>query len=209
MTLSAGNKTSRAQQKQETCQLILKIAKELFLKLGYEKTTMRKIAETAGFGIGTTFMHYPDKPSLLAATLHQDMEDVLEKAYASQPPGSSLVEMLTYPVSAIFRHFAKTPELSKIWIKETLFLKGPWGERVDEQFVRSTDHIRLILQNAQARGKLDPDSDCDVLASAIISHYLTTLIYGLKNGLDVEVQVSMYQALIESQLRPLLPYVER
>ena len=203
MTPSAENKTSRAQQKQVTRQLILKTAKKLFLKLGYEKTTMRKIAEAAGLGIGTTFMHYPDKPSLLAATLHQDIEDVLEKAYVSLPPNSSLVDMLAHPVSAIFRHFAKTPELSKTWIRETLFLKGPWGERVDALFVRSTDHVRLVLQDAQAMGRLDPDIDCNVLASGMLSHYLSTLIYGLKNGLDAETQVSMYKALINSQLRPL------
>jgi AcrR family transcriptional regulator len=201
--MTAPPKNKRIQQKEETGELILKTAKRLFLELGYEKTTLRKIAEMAGLGTGTAFTHFPDKPSLLAATLHQDIEDVLQKAYETLSPESSPIEMLVYPIQAIYSHFSKTPALAKIWIKETLFLKGPWGDLVDEQFARSTEQIKLILQNAQAQGVLSPQSDCEVLATGILSHYLSTLIYGLKNSLDVDTQVSIYQALIESQLRPL------
>ncbi len=192
------NVKTRARQKEETRILILNTAKKLFLESGYENTTMRGIATAAGIAIGTTFNHFQDKPSLLAATLYQDMETVLQGAYDSQPEDSTLLEMLTHPIRAIYTHFAKTPELSKTWIRETLFMKGYWGEMIDNQFARSIVKIKNILN--QYHGELSQEIDCEVLAQGIISHYLSILIYGLKNDLDIESQVAMYTVLIKHQL---------
>lgn len=194
------NSKTRVQQKEETRKLILNTAKKLFLEFGYEHTTMRAIASSAGVATGTTFTHFQDKSSLLAATLYQDMEEVLQGAYASQPENSSLIELLTHPIRAIYTHFAKTPELSKTWIRETLFMKGYWGEMIDDQFARSFEKIKQRLELAQHHGELSQEKNCDVLANGILSHYLSVLIYGLKHDLDIENQVAMYRVLIEHQL---------
>lgn len=202
MNKSVKTTKTRAQQKQETRQLILYTAKSLFLEKGYEETTMRAIAKTAGIAIGTTFTHFPDKPSLLAATLYEDMETVLKDAYESQPEDSSLLEMLVHPIRKIYTHFAKTPELSKTWVRETMFLKGYWGNMIDEQFERSADRIKQLLLTAQENGQLSREKECEALARGAISHYISTLIYGLKKELDPESQVDIYKTYVEQLLTP-------
>jgi AcrR family transcriptional regulator len=48
----------------------------LFAEKGYEKTTMRALAEHAGIGLGTIFKHYPDKPPILAAAFEDDLNAI-------------------------------------------------------------------------------------------------------------------------------------
>ncbi|MBN1932309.1 MAG: TetR/AcrR family transcriptional regulator [Desulfobacterales bacterium] len=192
--------TNRQKQKIETRDLILKTARELFLDRGYEKTTMRDIANKAGLGTGTAFTHFPDKRSILAATLYNDIEDALNQAFESLPPNSSIIEMLVHPVRMIFEHFAKTPQLSKTLLKETLFMQGPWGKRVDIQLQRSIELTQKVLEDLKNNGQLRADSNCEILALGVISHYLSILYWGLAQDIEVEKQVNIFQLLLESLL---------
>ena len=45
----------------DTRGVILTKARQLFLTLGYHKTTMRNIAETAGISTGPLYFHFRDK----------------------------------------------------------------------------------------------------------------------------------------------------
>ncbi|MCP4933225.1 MAG: helix-turn-helix transcriptional regulator, partial [bacterium] len=78
-------KGRRAQQKEETRKLIIETACTLFSERGFDKTTIRAIAQKAGIAVGTLFVHFPDKPALLAATLYEDIEQVLQTAMATVP----------------------------------------------------------------------------------------------------------------------------
>jgi len=193
-------RTYRQKQKIETHNLILKIAKELFLEKKKKKTTMRDIAKKAGLGTGTAFTHFPDKKSLLAATLYNDIEGALNQAFESLPSNSSIIEMLVHPVRIIFEHFAKTPQLSKTLLKEILFMQGPWGKRVDMQLQRSTKLTQKVLEDLKNNGQLRPDSNCEILALGVMSHYLSILYWGVGQNMEVEKQVEIFQLLLESLL---------
>ena len=193
-------RTIRQKQKIETRNLILKTAKELFLDRGYEKTTMRDIAKKAGLGTGTAFTHFPDKISLLAATLYNDIEEALSQAFESMPSNSSIVEMLVHSVRTIYEHFAKTPQLSKTLLKETLFMQGSWGKRVNMQLQRSTELTQKIFEDLKSKGQLRADSNCEILALGVMSHYLSILYWGLGQDMEVEKQIDMFRLLLESLL---------
>jgi AcrR family transcriptional regulator len=193
-------RTIRQKQKIETRNLILKTAKELFLDRGYEKTTMRDIAKKAGLGTGTAFTHFPDKISLLAATLYNDIEKALSQAFESMPSNSSIVEMLVHSVRTIYEHFAKTPQLSKTLLKETLFMQGSWGKRVDMQLQRSIELTQKIFEDLKSKGQLRVDSNCEILALGVMSHYLSILYWGLGQDMEVEKQIDMFRLLLESLL---------
>lgn len=193
-------RTARQKQKIETYNLILKTAKELFLDRGYEKTTIRDIAKKAGLGTGTAFIHFPDKKSLLAATLYNDIEETLSQAFESLPPNSSIIEMLVYPVRKIFEYFSKTPQLSKTLLKETLFMQGPWGKRNEMQLKRSIELTQKVLEEMKNNGQLRADSNCEILALGVMSHYLCILYWGVGQKIEVEKQVEIFQLLLESLL---------
>ena len=59
----------REYQKRETRRLLLDTAYDLFLEKGYEKTTIKKLAERAGVAQGTIFKHFPDKTALIVAAI--------------------------------------------------------------------------------------------------------------------------------------------
>ena len=197
---NAGARKTRLEQKSETGQLILKVAKRLFLEKGYNKTTMRDIAMSADAASGTIFIHFPDKASLLAATFHKDIEDVHRRAYETLPTEGTLTEILAHPIKATYSHFAETPELSKTWIKEILFMEGPWGQKFNDLVDKMLDKIRQVLMDAQAQGRIRAESNCDALAACVMSHYYTMLVTGIRRNLDTETQYLLFTILIENQL---------
>lgn len=56
----------RERERQETRQLILEAARELFVREGYEAVSMRKIAEKIEYSAPAIYHHFRDKESLLA-----------------------------------------------------------------------------------------------------------------------------------------------
>ena len=193
------NKT-RIEQKKETRELILKTAKHLFLEKNYYKTTLRDIAATAGIATGTILAHFPNKPSLLAATLIDDVEEVLKNAYETLPADGEIIEMLTHPIKALYTHFSLIPNLSKTWVKETEFIEGQWGDRVNAQLERSRLMILYILQEAKKQEKLIEKCDCDLLSKGIMSHYFYVLVTGLQQNLSVKQQIELFTRLVECLL---------
>lgn len=193
------NKT-RIEQKEETRKLILKTAKRMFFENNYYQTTIRDIAKNAGIAAGTIFSHFPNKPALLAATLIDDVETVLDNSAKTLPLGSDLIRMIAHPIKGLYQHFAGIPDLSKTWIKETMFMEGEWGERVTAQLERSRLIIRQMLDEAQNKGSLKQECDSDLLSRGIMSHYSYVLIIGLQQNLSAHQQIELFTGLIKNLL---------
>ena len=191
---------TRIEQKEETRRLILKTARRMFFENNYYKTTIRDIAKNAGIAAGTIFSHFPNKPALLAATLIDDVETVLEHSANTLPLGADLIEMIAHPIKALYSHFAGISDLSKTWIKETMFMEGEWGERVSDQLERSRLIIRQVLDEAQNNGSLKQGCDCDLLSKGIMSHYSYVLMIGLQQNLSAHQQIELFTDLIKNLL---------
>ncbi|MEM1328353.1 MAG: TetR/AcrR family transcriptional regulator [Bacteroidota bacterium] len=61
------SKQRREREKEELRELILKEATQMFLREGYEKTSMRKIAKRVEYSVGTLYLYYKNKDELLYA----------------------------------------------------------------------------------------------------------------------------------------------
>jgi len=66
-----GIKERKEKHKEDLRQRILDAAKELFLKDGYDATSIRKIAEKIEFSPTTSYLYYKDKADIMYA-LHQE-----------------------------------------------------------------------------------------------------------------------------------------
>lgn len=55
----------REQEKEELRQVILKVAGELFLEQGYDRFSMRQLAERIGYSATTLYLYFRDKDDLL------------------------------------------------------------------------------------------------------------------------------------------------
>ena len=62
-----GIREKRAKYKEEFRREILDAARELFLSEGYEKFSMRRLAEKIGYSTPTIYLYFKDKDDLLFA----------------------------------------------------------------------------------------------------------------------------------------------
>lgn len=176
-------KTSRGRrdiQKAETYALILDIAKNLFEEVGYEKTTMRKIAARAGISPGAIFKHFDNKSALLATALFDDIEAVQNKALESIPENVTFQDQFLFIARQFFEYYAIRPALSKILVEHSLFIEGEWAKKFNDQSMRLIRGIARLIQEAKKKGAITKEVDNELLASALFSHYLFILIICVK-----------------------------
>ena len=92
-----GVKDRREREKMELKNKILDAANELFLELGYEKTTMRKIAERIEYNPATIYFYFKNKEEIFYALqkiAFQAFYEAFLKVYESTPnPSERLTKM--------------------------------------------------------------------------------------------------------------------
>ncbi len=195
-------KGRRAQQKEETRKLIIETACTLFSERGFDKTTIRAIAQKAGIAVGTLFVHFPDKPALLAATLYEDIEQVLQTAMATVPADALIMEKLLHLAQSLYLHHAQNRSLARVLIKETLFMRGEWGDAFQAQSMTFVDNVTTLLTAAQANGEIAANANCQLTATAFFSHYFMILITGLRDDtLTPDEQVLLLSQLMQLVLK--------
>src|SRR2546427_9900091 len=64
----------QAQEKQDLRQAILTAAGELFLEQGYERFSLRKVAERIGYSPTTIYLYFRDKDDLLFTVVDEGFE---------------------------------------------------------------------------------------------------------------------------------------
>jgi len=93
-----------AKTKVETRERILKAAKKLFRKGGFDKTTTRDIAGAAGIATGTLFNYFPTKESLAIQFVSEAMNEA-EDQFRTHLRGDELLE------ESLFAHVAQSLRL--------------------------------------------------------------------------------------------------
>ena len=186
----------RQLQKEETRKIIKETAYSLFEKDGYEMTTMRSLAKAAGVGVGTIFSHFPDKLSLLAAALLEDVNQSVEQAFASLPE-RNIHEQLEHIVRVLYSYYAQKPNLSRTIISRLFFLEGPNGQDLEKQLSDFLSRIGHLLMQARDNQEIAPDIDITLCVQAFGSFYIAGLHSGLKGDFfDVDHHAKLFSSLM-------------
>ena len=64
---------------QQTRRRLLAEARRIFLKIGYQATTLDDVAAAAGFTKGAVYWHFPNKRALFLALVAESVELNLER----------------------------------------------------------------------------------------------------------------------------------
>ncbi len=188
----------REKQKAETYSLIFESAKSLFEEIGFEKTTIKKIAARVGISPGGIFKHFENKSALLAATLHNDLEEVQQKAFDLIPEDGTIQNQFLSIAKQFFRYYSIRPNLSKILVEHSLFVEGEWGKKFDSQSMQLVNKIIDLIEKAKERGTVKQDADSESLATALFSHYLFVLILCVKETeIDFDRALELLSPLVE------------
>jgi AcrR family transcriptional regulator len=168
----------RAQQKQRTRAALLAAAREAFAARGFDAATIRDIARRAGVATGTVFVHFPDKQALLAEVLHETLQTALEAGWRTLP-AAPLTDQLLHLADRLYRQYAAQPELARVLVKESLFMTGEPGRRLDVHRSAFFERVESLLRPGAKPGGPSPGE----LARVFFALYLSTLIAGLRGEL--------------------------
>ena len=143
-------------------------ARKLFIELGYDASTLRKIAETAGLGSTTLFNHISDKRDLIYLIFEEEVLLTAERSQAAIRPWQTFTEKILTSTAFYFQMFSVEPVLSRILFSEVI-QQAPSSLLERHLLVRN----QLIAvsersaREAQAAGELRPELDAKVIARAI------------------------------------------
>jgi AcrR family transcriptional regulator len=107
---------------QETVEVILEAAAQIFGEAGYDEGTTNRIAERAGVSIGSLYQYFPNKNALLVALVEREvdagiarMQGWLEDARGAR---GDLGELLRTFVVAMVELHRSSPELHRLLFEE-------------------------------------------------------------------------------------------
>ncbi|HSP99478.1 MAG TPA: TetR/AcrR family transcriptional regulator [Candidatus Dormibacteraeota bacterium] len=195
--------TRRSRNKLDKLARIEKAGRVLFAKRGFDATTTRAIAARADIGIGTLFLYFAKKEDLLVHLFHRDIGAVQQEMFASLP-ARPLRRQLLHIVDALYAYYARDPALSRVFVKELLFLDAPRRDRVTALTLDFLERIVALITAAQARGEIVRALEPRQLAYAAFGLYCFTLINWLGGVIeDREVARAQLRASLDLLLAGL------
>jgi len=160
-------------------QRLLDAAASLFIRHGFDKTTVAEVAREAGVGKGSVYLHFPSKEALLEGLMLRELVRLSEAWYAAvmaDPRGGTLGGMY----KATLQGLHDSPFMAAMMTRDDGIL-GRYVRRPGNMFSAASrgHHTRheviALMQDAGAvRDDIDPK---------VVAHIMNMISYGLV-GLD-------------------------
>jgi AcrR family transcriptional regulator len=206
-----GTRERRQREKADTRQRILDAARDMFVRYGFEATTMRRLADRIEYTPTAIYHHFPSKEALLfelCATDFRTLASVFQKIGRVEDPverlnkiGEAYVDFgLRYPAHYRFMFMAERPSVEP---EKSGLHKGDPGEDA-YAFLRDT------VSECIMSGRFDPEySDPEEVAQMLWSavHGVVSIWIAKQNDPWVEFRdprvlaARIRQALLEALLR--------
>jgi AcrR family transcriptional regulator len=178
-------KDRRAREREEVRKLILKGACELIKKDGYEKLTIRAIADRVEYSPMALYNHFPDKDAILIELAEDGFAELVKKIPTStrlSPLAALKRGMLAYVTFGL-----KHPDEYRLVFMTTRIRPAAPGGAEDETAIRSTtgrvafEMLKSLVQRCAATDERFADSFAvsRVLWAGI--HGVTSLLITVKN----------------------------
>jgi len=182
--LSAERPGARTVHKQRTRAAILAAARARFVASGYERATIREIADAAGVAVGSVHAHFRDKQALLMACFYAGITAALARIWDGHDERAPLLEQLTRCGRLLYEAYAEHPELSRVMFQATLFTAPEPGEGIEDPLGPFLERLVGVFRAALARGEIRRlPGDGLVAARGFFAAYLAILIAGLAGHL--------------------------
>ncbi|MCG8910187.1 MULTISPECIES: TetR/AcrR family transcriptional regulator [unclassified Pseudomonas] len=139
---------------------ILEAAKELFVRYGYDGSSMEAIAAEAGVSKLTVYSHFTDKETLFVEAVQAKCAENLPELFA-EPPADAPLESLLLTLARGFNQLINSPEA--IALSRLMVAQGAGNPHLSQLFFeagpqRVLDQMERLLEQARQQGKLTMDS---------------------------------------------------
>lgn len=183
----------REEKREATRQDILASAGILFMKKGYEDTSVDDIAAAANVAKGTFYYHFKSKDEVLLGLSIGYLKRLSEKVDRELEQGKPPLEILIDTMKATSRDTESYRELSKYFFM-AMFTR--MGDEIESQFRNEPaswhNIITKIIAEAQKRGEIDPNLDSAEIGVMIagLSHHaqVTWIFLDEKRPLESKVE---------------------
>ena len=201
----------RTRARPETRQRILAAARELFVRQGYEATTMRAIADAIGYTPTAIYHHFRGKEELLTELCAQDfkalavafqrvgrIEDPLERLRRT---GSAYVEFaLAHPMQYQLMFMTRRPPL--------VGMRKGLGDPKEDAYAFLRETCQALVASGQLRPELrDPDEVAQMCWSSLHGLMSLHIVHRDLDESEVELReprataARMSDALVRGMLR--------
>lgn len=177
--------------------LILNAAGKVFSEKGYEKATMRDVAQNSGISVGGIYLYYSGKEHLYSDILQKNIQRFLEKLEAL--PQIDPLTALEQFFKVHLEHVSKEAKRISIIMKE---YDLPLNRSARQEFAVLRHQVLVkILKKGVTTGLLK-DMNCERSADVII-HCLQGLVhsYFLNEVRDVKKQGSIILEFILNAIK--------
>ncbi len=166
----------RERNKRDKRDRILAAARTLFRARGFESATLQQIADLADVGFGTLYLYAESKEDLLVAVFRDEMQRVVEEAFASAPEDATLPAQLEHMFGRHVGYFQQDLALARVLIRELTFVRSARRRQDIVALVRSVDaRTAELVRRAQERGEVRADVVPRSAARLVFSVYYQLL----------------------------------
>ena len=183
----------RQNRKQATRERVLAAARELFGELGYEATTIRKVAEHAGVSVGGVFTNFAGKAELLFEVMAERLGDLYAELEQITPylRGSTLDRLRS--IMAVHYGFeTRRLGLFLAYIASS-YSRSP-GE-VDLPALGANPSLNAMLKETLLtgveRGEVRADADLEAFRDALIACYFWNYRLSFRVGVALDDVISL------------------
>ncbi|BCE03690.1 TetR/AcrR family transcriptional regulator [Marinicellulosiphila megalodicopiae] len=163
---------SRDNQKQQTRELILNTASELFIEHGYENTSTRMIAKQANIGVGTVFSHFKDKQLLTQALFHKKIDDKLSRHLEKANNESTGLGYFLSFAKFLYGFYEEDRAFSKALMQTALFDVTYFEKQMNGFILQISDKLKIDLPKHTQQQR-------QIMAKAWFGFYTFHLLAGL------------------------------
>jgi AcrR family transcriptional regulator len=133
----------------ETKDKILKAAKELFAKKGYDGTSTREIVNAAGVNISLIAYHFGGKENLFFSMFDHFMEDTYHNE--TNITTSALLDEFKAIITYIIRLRFEDPQLVKI-LHHEIILNSSRCDKIKNSLIPIWNRVKTLLIEGKAKG---------------------------------------------------------
>lgn len=143
---------------------ILEAAEELFANFGYEKTSVKRIAERAELSVGRIYNHFDSKASIFRELMEGHMRELHTRGDEASDPNDPPLRQLRNRIAAAIEHFKEHRDFLVIYHTENQFaLDG----LIKDEIHANRMIVAELFAAAMERGEI-PREDPQVLAAVLI-----------------------------------------
>jgi AcrR family transcriptional regulator len=175
----------KERERGEMRDLILQAAQKLFLENGYEKTSIRGIADAIEYSPATIYLYYKDKNELLLAlhvvAFQKMIEEFLIVTTVKDP-----FERLVALGQQYIKFALENPELYDLmFIMQAPMEALACKEEVWDDGKKSFEFLESVIRDCVAAGYVKPDRDVETVSMTIWSYMHGLITIYLKKRMDM------------------------